>query len=180
MSPAALLGDRVLSCMLYSMVECRAWGSRTHPWPCRAMPGNSVQRRCAPRREGKVKGLGGHSPTEGCTREPKAIGKSLDLRSWAAFVCWTSSMREAQSAGRVRCCVYFCTTPTPLSQHAPRSEKSRTHRGGVFAQGRVCAQQKVGQMALIRCHSVWRRACQDKRGGGAGRRYVAGLCFYCH
>ena len=30
MSPAALLGDRVLSCMLYSMVECRAWGSRTH------------------------------------------------------------------------------------------------------------------------------------------------------
>ena len=42
MSPAALLGDRVPSCMLYSMVECRAWGSRTHPWPCRAMPGNSV------------------------------------------------------------------------------------------------------------------------------------------
>ena len=53
MSPSALLGDRAPSCMLYSMVECRAWGSRTHPWPCRAMPGNSVQRRCAPRREGK-------------------------------------------------------------------------------------------------------------------------------
>ena len=35
MSPSALLGDRVPSCMLYSMVECRAWGSRTHPWPCR-------------------------------------------------------------------------------------------------------------------------------------------------
>ena len=65
MSPSALLEDRAPSCMLYSMVECRAWGSRTHPWPCRAMPGNSVQRRCAPRREGKVKGLGGHSPTEG-------------------------------------------------------------------------------------------------------------------
>ena len=53
MSPSALLGDRAPSCMLYSMVECRAWGSRTHPWPCWAMPGNSVQRRCAPRREGK-------------------------------------------------------------------------------------------------------------------------------
>ena len=65
MSPSALLEDRAPSCMLYSVVECRAWGSRTHPWPCRAMPGNSVQRRCAPRREGKVKGLGGHSPTEG-------------------------------------------------------------------------------------------------------------------
>ena len=29
MSPSALLGDRAPSCMLYSMVECRAWGSRT-------------------------------------------------------------------------------------------------------------------------------------------------------
>ena len=66
MSPSALLEDRSPSCMLYSMVECRAWGSRTHPWLCRAMPGNSVQRRYAPRREGRVKGLGGgHSPTEG-------------------------------------------------------------------------------------------------------------------
>ena len=39
MSPSALLEDRAPSCMLYSMVECRAWGSRTHPWPCRAMLG---------------------------------------------------------------------------------------------------------------------------------------------
>ena len=67
MSLAALLGDRVLSCMLYSMVECRAWGSRTHPWPCRAMPGNSVQRRCAPRREGKV-GVRGALPHGGWDR----------------------------------------------------------------------------------------------------------------
>ena len=44
MSPSALLEDRAPSCMLYSMVECRARGSRTHPWPCRAMPGNSVHR----------------------------------------------------------------------------------------------------------------------------------------
>ena len=30
MSPSALLEDRAPSCMLYSMVECRAWGSPDH------------------------------------------------------------------------------------------------------------------------------------------------------
>jgi hypothetical protein len=95
MSPSALLEDRAPSCMLYSMVECRAWGSRTHPWPCRAMPGNSVQRRCAPRREGKVKGLGGHSPTE----LPQGLWELTSLQEEFDKLC--SSMVKIGSEIRV-------------------------------------------------------------------------------
>ena len=92
MSPSALPEDRAPSCMLYSMVECRAQGSRTHPWPCRAMPGNSVQSRCAPRREGKVEGFGGHSSTEG------GVEYWLDLVLTHVLIALT--MSAARSWGR--------------------------------------------------------------------------------
>ena len=114
MSPSALLEDRVPSCMLYSMVECRAWGSRTHPWPCRAMPGNSVQSRCAPRREGKVKGLGGG----GGALPHGRWGRVLDCVLTHVLIALT--MSAARSWGR---------------HHALK--KWRQHGGGQFGGGTI-------------------------------------------